>query len=106
MTLLWPWAKLEWRAVCAERCKYGSGRRSASALLTPLKKGRPYKVTVAVVGPDGSALQSLETEVTSNVDQSILPAKALVVGPGYDRNPEVFKDGKAPAHFETAKCAQ
>ena len=37
MTLLWPWAKLEWRAVCAERCTYGSGRRSASALLTPLK---------------------------------------------------------------------
>jgi len=35
--LLWPWDKLEWRAVCAERCKYGSGRRSASALLTPLK---------------------------------------------------------------------
>ncbi len=37
MMLQWPWAKLEWRAVCAERCKYGSGRRSASALLTPLK---------------------------------------------------------------------
>ena len=36
MMLQWPWAKLEWRAVCAERCKYGSGRRSASALLTPL----------------------------------------------------------------------
>jgi putative transposase len=33
----WPWAKVEWRAVCAERCTYGSGRRSASALLTPLK---------------------------------------------------------------------
>ena len=74
--------------------------------ITCVKKDRPYKVTVAVVGPDGRALQSLETEVTSNVDQSILPAKALVVGPGYDRNPEVFKDGKAPAHFETAKCAQ
>jgi putative transposase len=37
MMLLWPWAKLEWRAVCAERRTYGSGRRSASALLTPLK---------------------------------------------------------------------
>ena len=36
MMLLWPWAKLEWRAVCAERCTYGSGRRSAKALLTPL----------------------------------------------------------------------
>src|SRR5690606_6714483 len=36
MTLPWPWAKIEWRAVCAERCTYGSGRRSAAALLTPL----------------------------------------------------------------------
>ena len=36
MMLLWPWAKLEWRAVCAERRTYGSGRRSAAALLTPL----------------------------------------------------------------------
>lgn len=37
MMLLWPWGKLEWRAVCAERCPYGSRRRSATALLTPLK---------------------------------------------------------------------
>ena len=36
MTSQWPWARLEWRAVCAERCPYGSGRRSALALLTPL----------------------------------------------------------------------
>jgi hypothetical protein len=69
-----------------------------------VRKGVPYKVAIRVVGPDGAVLQSLETQVTSNVDQSILPAKALVVGPGYDKNPEVFKDGKAPAHFETAKC--
>lgn len=69
-----------------------------------VKKGVPYKVAIRVVGPDGAVLQSLETQVTSNVDQSILPAKALVVGPGYDKNPEVFKDGKAPAHFEMATC--
>ncbi len=36
MMSLWPWAEIEWRAVCAERCTYGSGRRSAYALLTPL----------------------------------------------------------------------
>lgn len=69
-----------------------------------VKKGVPYTVAIRVVGPDGTVLQSLETQVTSNVDQSVLPAKALVVGPGYDKNPEVFKDGKAPAHFETAAC--
>ena len=35
MMLPWPWAKLEWRAVCAERRTYGSGRRSGKPLLTP-----------------------------------------------------------------------
>ena len=46
--LLWPWAKLEWRAVCAERCTYGSGRRSAYALLTPLwtKEGWLYLAVI------------------------------------------------------------
>ena len=42
MMLLWPWAKLERRAVCAERCTYGSGRRSALALLTPLPMARGF----------------------------------------------------------------
>jgi hypothetical protein len=40
MMSLWPWAKLKWRAVCAERCTYGSGRRSAKALLTPSYSAR------------------------------------------------------------------
>ena len=31
----WPWARVEWRAVCAERRTYGSGRGSAHALPTP-----------------------------------------------------------------------
>lgn len=72
--------------------------------ITCVKKDRAYKVTVAVVGPDGERLQTLETQVTSNVDQSILPAKPLVVGPGYDKNPDVFKDGRTPEHFEMARC--
>nr|WP_314087974.1 hypothetical protein [uncultured Shinella sp.] len=73
--------------------------------VTCVKKNQPYKVAISLVGPDGDTLQALETRVTSDLDQSILPEKALVVGPAYDKNPEVFKDGKAPAHFETAKCA-
>lgn len=72
--------------------------------ITCVKKGTPYRVAISVVGPDGTVLQSLETQVVSNADQSILPAKALVVGPGYDKNPEVFKDGKTPEHFEMATC--
>jgi putative transposase len=44
----WPWARLERRAVCAERCPYGSGRRSAFALLTPFEtsEGWLYLSTV------------------------------------------------------------
>ena len=72
--------------------------------VTCVKKGRPYSVSIRVVGPDGDLIQELETEVTSNTDQDILPDKALVVGPAYDRNPEVFRDGRTPEVFATAKC--
>lgn len=72
--------------------------------VTCVKKNQPYKVVVSLLGPGGDRLQVLETQVTSSLDQSILPEEALVVGPAYDKNPDVFKDGKAPAHFETAKC--
>lgn len=73
--------------------------------VTCVKKNQPYKVAISVLGPNGDTLQALETQVTSNLDQSVLPEKALVVGPAYEKNPEVFKDGKTPTHFETAKCA-
>lgn len=73
--------------------------------VTCVKKNHPYKVSIRVLGPGGEQLQSLETEVTSSLDQDILPAKPLVIGPAYEKNPSVFKDGKAPAHFETATCA-
>ena len=49
MMLLWPWAKLELRAVCAERCTYGSGRRSASALLTPLATWQGFVYVAFVI---------------------------------------------------------
>lgn len=72
--------------------------------LTCVKKERPYAVTIEVKGPAGETLQKLEITVVSDLDQDILPAKPLVEGPGYDKNPAVFRDGKAPEHFETAKC--
>ena len=49
MMLQWPWAKLEWKAVCAERCTYGSGRRSAIALLTPLPMRHGFLYLVAIM---------------------------------------------------------
>lgn len=72
--------------------------------ITCVKKARPYRVTIRVNGPDGAVLQTLETTVTSDADQSILPAEPLVVGPAYEKNPRVFRNGNAPEHFETAKC--
>lgn len=72
--------------------------------VTCVKKQKPYSVTIEVKGPDGAILQTLKTSVLSNLDQDIMPAEALVVGPAYDKNPDVFRNGKAPDHFETAKC--
>lgn len=54
-------------------------------------KDRPYKVAIRVTGRDGQVLQTLSTTVTSNQDQSVLPADPLVVGPLYDPNPKVFR---------------
>jgi hypothetical protein len=51
---------------------------------------RPYAVTIRIVAASGAVLQTLETSITSDVDQTVLPAKPLVVGPGYAPNPEVF----------------
>ena len=46
---LWPWANLKWRAVCAERCTYGSGRRSAQALLTPLRTWKGFVYVAFII---------------------------------------------------------
>ncbi|MBB4185139.1 hypothetical protein GGE07_001768 [Sinorhizobium terangae] len=72
--------------------------------ITCVKKEKPYAVTIEVRGPDGATLQKLETTVVSDVDQDIMPAKPLVEGPAYDKNPEVFVGGRAPERFETAAC--
>jgi hypothetical protein len=67
-----------------------------SPALRCVVKDKPYKVVIRIVGPDRTELQTLETTVTSTLDQSILAAKPLVTGPAYDKNPEVFQgDGKA-----------
>ena len=55
--------------------------------LTGIKADTDYKVTVRVLDAEGSALQTVETKVHSDLDQSVLPKVPLVVGPGYTRNP-------------------
>ncbi len=56
-----------------------------------VKEGRPYKVAIRLRAPDGHVMQTIDTTITSDTDQSLLPAKPLVVGPLYTPNPEVFR---------------
>ncbi len=72
--------------------------------ITCVKKDRPYRVAIRVLGPDGNQLQEIETTVISDLDQSVLPAEALVVGPGYEKNPRMFRGGKVPERFAEATC--
>jgi hypothetical protein len=56
-----------------------------------VREGRPYTVTIRIRAPDGHVMQAIDTSVISDTDQSLLPAKPLVVGPLYTPNPDVFK---------------
>jgi hypothetical protein len=63
--------------------------------LTCVVPDRPYKITVTLKDPDGKLLQTLETTLSSTLDQTVMPERALVVGNAYDRNPEAYdRDGK------------
>lgn len=55
-----------------------------------VRKDHPYTVIIRILSASGDVLQEINTSITSDVDQSVLPAKPLVVGPGYTPNPEVF----------------
>uniref|UniRef100_A0A7C1SVM7 DUF4249 family protein n=1 Tax=Agrobacterium albertimagni TaxID=147266 RepID=A0A7C1SVM7_9HYPH len=58
-------------------------------------KGRPYAISIRILDGSDNALQTIETTLTSNLDQTIMPGKPLVVGPIYTPNPEVYgADGK------------
>ncbi|MEI5681162.1 MULTISPECIES: hypothetical protein [unclassified Mesorhizobium] len=63
-----------------------------------LVKDKPYKVAIRIEGAGGALLQGIETTMVSSQDQSMLPDKPLVVGPGYKPNPELagHPDGKLP----------
>lgn len=72
--------------------------------ITCVRSQKPYAVIIEVRKPDGTVIQTLKTAVTSNLNQDIMPARALVVGPAYEKNPDMFKGGKSPEHFDTAQC--
>ena len=66
--------------------------------LTCVAKGKAYKISVTLLGVDKRVLQRINTTLTSTLDQSVLPERPLVVGPGYTPNPELsgHPDGKLP----------
>lgn len=57
-----------------------------------VKANREYKVSMRVIDASGQLLQTIERKMISDVDQSVMPDKPLVVGPFYDANPD-----KSPA---------
>ena len=75
-----------------------------SPMIHCVVKERPYAVTIRLIGPSGDILQSIETTLISDVDQTILPAMPLVLGPGYAKNPEVFKPDGSQDFTGEADC--
>jgi len=67
-------------------------------------KNRPYAVKIEIVDASGSPLQTIETSVTSSLDQTVLPAKPLVVGAIYTANPEVYRPGETPDFSPEGGC--
>jgi hypothetical protein len=61
-------------------------------------KDKPYKVTIRIEGADGGLQQQIDTTMVSAQNQDMLPDRKLVVGPGYQPNPELagHPDGKLP----------
>lgn len=55
--------------------------------VTGIRKGVDYHVTVEVKRPDGTVLGAFSRTYQSDLDQAILPAVPLVIGPGYEPNP-------------------
>ncbi|WP_421724202.1 hypothetical protein [Bauldia sp.] len=56
--------------------------------LDAIEADRTYRVTVRVLDTEGTVLQTVDYNLRSEIDQSILPEKPLTIGPGYTRNPE------------------
>lgn len=65
-------------------------------------KDKPYAISIRIVDGKDKLIQTIDTTLTSSLDQTILPANGLVVGPIYTPNPEVFKaDGSTDFSPET-----
>src|SRR3954454_23317471 len=57
--------------------------------LTGIEKGREYKAVMRLLDSSGKELARYEHTFHTDVDQSTMPSKPLVVGPGYQTNPDL-----------------
>ncbi|MDW6024981.1 hypothetical protein SAZ10_24800 [Mesorhizobium sp. BAC0120] len=66
--------------------------------LTCVVKDKPYAVSIKIQGPDGGVMQTIDTTITSSLDESILPDRPLVIGPVYELNKDLagHPDGRLP----------
>lgn len=68
-----------------------------------VQKDRPYAVSIRLVDAGDKTIQTIKTVVTSDVDQSVLAAKPLVVGPVYTVNP-ALQTPNGSIDFSPEKC--
>jgi hypothetical protein len=68
-------------------------------------KDKPYTFKSTLFDPNGARLQEISGTVISSLDQTVLPDRPLVVGPGYTPNPELKGNpsGELPGQ-ETINC--
>jgi len=52
--------------------------------------GKPYKIHIVLRDAEGRELQTIDTTLTSTLDSSMLPEKALFEGPVYTRTKDGF----------------
>ena len=66
--------------------------------LTCVIKDKPYQVTIDIEDANGAVVQTLDTTITSSLDQSVLPDRPLVTGPVYELNEALagHPDGRLP----------
>ena len=60
-------------------------------------KGKRYTVAVVLKDAAGATLQRIEKTYASDIDQSVMPARPLAIGPGYQRNLDESESAYPPS---------
>jgi hypothetical protein len=80
-------------AIVQEKVVQGQMQYSfKSPNLTGIKPKKDYKAVMRLVDAGGKEIARYEQNFHTDVDQSTLPNQPLVVGPGYQQNPDLKPD--------------